>query len=1108
MVTTLFFATITAPTPAAAVITCAGDAGPAIDHTNGGAGYNESIFCVNTKPRTGGPFAIGLGTDGLDRSIYLNSSGDLTATYAAGTSAITAFSYGSDSPLTITSSGDITATSLTDNANGILAYTRDALSPVNINNSGDIAVRGGHYANGIFGRSNGDYSPVNIVNSGDIAVNAPQQAFGIFMRGGPYNGSPISIVNTGDIQASGSFAFGILANTVVTPTDPGGAISVVNSGDIAVTGAVYALGIFAQPAYGPAAGGSNAPLSITNSGDITAIGGVAGGIYATNSGVNSPLSITNSGDITAIGGGRGVGIRASTVLGFSPLTIENSGNIIASGAVVDAIDARTYGPESPVRIVNSGTSATVGSDADNIRATTAGVGSSISIVNSGDIKTTGSHADNIRETTSGAGSPISIVNSGNIATTGFYARGLNGTTDGAGSPISIVNRGTIGTTGTIALGVAGMTNGSGSPLNIVNRGTITTTGSVANAIQGTTDGAGSLLSIVNSGRISTNALGIYAAALGAGSRNLLTNSGSLSAGTTGILAVSFAGTTIVNSGDISASSDFAIGVSGGAANIYNTGTITGFVALDANDKFINQAGGTFEARQTSDFDAYGTGGNDLFRSEAGGLVHTADNANAAETTQFIHLETFQNQGTISTVDGGVGDVFTISNTPGGTDLNFNGSGGSTLAVDAFLGGPGSTADNFVVEGNVSGSTTVAVNNTNTGPGVFNPVGIPVVFVTGNTPTGNEFSLAKPIDTGFFDYDLFFTPTGSGFWSLKSFPGGGAHLLPQLETAAQDIWHEGSSTWFDRTTDLRVLLNGGATTTAYDPGGKSLSAAPSGNVTPAVWARGSGGWLDRNDSASTSAYGRTYNYNLDRNLQTMDFQMGLDLGKRDVLSQGDALVFGVLGGFVQANLDYDHLVRQFDFNGGQVGAYATYLKGGLFVDTLFNAHLYELNPNATVGFPNSLNASTLGVRTDTGYRFGSFSGGAFLEPLATIEVMWANIDGFSLGGNTVSFNDDPNVRGRLGLRAGTTMQAWAGTMMEPFVIGSLWGNLSDNNQATLVSTGNTFRYQDNLQDAWGEVSAGVNFFNFSQTTSVFAKADVSFGDDLTGVGGKAGMRVVW
>jgi len=565
---------------------------------------------------------------------------------------------------------------------------------------------------------------------------------------------------------------------------------------------------------------------------------------------------------------------------------------------------------------------------------------------------------------------------------------------------------------------------------------------------------------------------------------------------------SLGSTTIINSGDIGASSNLAILAQNGAVDIFNTGTITGFVMLDADDTFINQAGGTFEARQTSDFDAYGPGGTDLFVNQKGATVH------ALGTTRFVNLETFRNQGLISTVDGATGDSFTISNTPGGTDLEFVASGNSTVALDAFLSGPkNSKADTFTVEGNVSGTTTVEINNTNAGPGNFNPKGIPVVFVTGNVPSGNAFKLAEPIDTGFFNYDLFFTPTGSGYWSLKSSPGGGAYLLPQLVTAAQDIWHEGSSTWFDRTADLRVLLAGGPSPTAYGYGGKSLGEAQPSNLTPAVWARGSGSWLSHDGSASTSAYGRNYTFNLDRDLETIDFQTGLDLGKRDVLSQGDALVFGVLGGFVHGDLDYDNLARHFNFDGGQIGAYATYLKGGLFVDTLANVHLYSLD-TGTLGFPGSLDASAFGLRTDTGYRFGSFSGGPFLEPLATIEVMWANIDGFSLGGNTVSFGDDPDVRGRVGLRAGTTMQAWTGTIMEPFVIASLWGNFTDDNTATLVSTGRTFHFQDNLEDAWGEISAGANLFNFSQTTSVFAKADVSFGDDLTGVGGKAGMRVAW
>ena len=81
-------------------------------------------------------------------------------------------------------------------------------------------------------------------------------------------------------------------------------------------------------------------------------------------------------------------------------------------------------------------------------------------------------------------------------------------------------------------------------------------------------------------------------------------------------------------------------------------------------------------------------------------------------------------------------------------------------------------------------------------------------------------------------------------------------------------------------------------------------------------------------------------------------------------------------------------------------------------------------------------------------------------------------------------------------------------MEPFVIGSLWGTLSDDNKATLVSTDTSFTLKDDLQDVWGKVSAGVNFFNPSANTSVFTKVDVTFGEDIDGIGGKAGMRVAW
>jgi outer membrane autotransporter protein len=449
----------------------------------------------------------------------------------------------------------------------------------------------------------------------------------------------------------------------------------------------------------------------------------------------------------------------------------------------------------------------------------------------------------------------------------------------------------------------------------------------------------------------------------------------------------------------------------------------------------------FEARGSS---FMGGGG---FFNQQGAIVHTAEDPTVSETTSFTELKLFQNQGLISLQDSGAGDIFQITEGPyaNGYVLSFEASGKSTLAVDTFLGGPGSVSDIFIVDGDVSGKTKVEVNNTNPGPGVFNKQGIPVVFVNGNVK-GNEFFLPNPIDTGFFNYDLFFRPTGSGVFELRSFLGQGAFVLPQLETAMQDMWHQGSDTWFDRSTDLRVLLNGGgAAPLAYGAdAGQAAVPGTGGNMTPAVWVRGAGGFLDRDDSENVSAFGRSYKYNLNRDLETVDFQGGIDLGKRGLLSDNDILVFGALGGFIHSDLDYDAINRLFSFDGGQVGGYATYLRGGLFVDTLVNVHLMEVETR-TLGFPNSLDATTIGVRTDSGYRFGSFNGGAFIEPLATISVNWADINGFSLGGNKVSFDDDPNVRGRLGLRVGTSMPVWTGTTMEPFVIGQPVGQ-SDRRQS--------------------------------------------------------------
>jgi autotransporter family porin len=860
---------------------------------------NSGDVTLNTEES--GTFALGIRTRsfGDDSPISIENSGNISVSADETAFGIRAEAFGVDGPITIENSGDISATSLGGGAAGISAVTLCCYSAIAITNSGNIAVDARGDARGIDAQGIAVFSDVGIKNSGAITASAKYFAYGIYTETNQTD-SDISISNSGavNVSASSGSASGIRARTYgeqssiaiensgpisVTDSNEGigifavtdfcdAPISLVNSGDIMVVADFNARGIFA------ASSGPASPIAIYNTGAITALAyvyEVGDGISARSAGIGSDIAIANKGTVIA----STYAIDAFSL--SSNIAITNSGplyggvdGIFATGvygniAIVNeaSITAASHGIhvgdcEGPflcllgdAAIVNTGS---ISAGQVGILAITfandgshpyvpIGDGGSIYVLNQG---TVAGNFAGIAATVAGNNSTLSIVNEGTVeggATGIFAATGLetfipcgcyygppifNPSGYGNNSPISIVNTGDIEAD---QRGIYALTYGAGSPISIANSGSVTSAGPYSAAIIGITQGDGSNVVIDNSGTVrglGAGGLGIFAIATGAGSTNLITNSGSVYGGFAGIRAISFAGTTIVNSGDISAGSSLAIFTYGAPTTIYNSGHVTGYVALtNSDDAFINQSHGVFETKLVSDFGA----GDDLFRNEQGGTVLAASNAKAIESSSFVGLERFENAGLISLQDGQPGDSFEISNTVGARDLSFVASSGSTLAIDAFLGGPGSTADNLIINGDTSGKTELKVNNTNTGPGTFAQA-IPVIYANGNV-SSDAFFLNQPIDTGFFNYDLFFRPTGSGVFELRSFLGAGAFVLPQLETAAQDIWHEGSDTWFDRSTDLRVLLNGGgAAPLAYGPDG-APGAAPAGNMTPAVWARG-------------------------------------------------------------------------------------------------------------------------------------------------------------------------------------------------------------------------------------------------------------------------------
>lgn len=447
---------------------------------------------------------------------------------------------------------------------------------------------------------------------------------------------------------------------------------------------------------------------------------------------------------------------------------------------------------------------------------------------------------------------------------------------------------------------------------------------------------------------------------------------------------------------------------------------------------------------------------------------------------------------------GVGDVTTMSG-------NFNGGGTSSFGIDAFLGGPGpaSSSDQLFVGGDVTSVTALLVNDTNPGAGSYNPTGIRFAHVDGEAPEGSFFLPGGPIDKGFFDYDILRVETASSDWLLVSAPNDRAAELPALLTGAQTLWYESSGVWLDRTADLRRQLTTcqPVDEAAMAVNGTSPQITPTADVAPechykryGLWFRGYGGQYDRND-------GVEYDQDI------WGGEAGIDFVLSDADSGYGAFIVGLLGGYVTSSMDFDSTSDSADLEGATFGAYATYLSGGWYADLLFKANLLDVDYETSFDDENSddnTDATSLGVRLDTGYRFGMDS--FFLEPQATLAYVNTSMDDFSLLATDVDPEDGESLRGRLGLRAGMSWDS-GNMIFEPFLVGSVWHEFEGDNEVNLTS-GGSVTVSDQAEQTYGEVGGGINVLDADGGMSLFAKVDALVGGDIESISGKVGGRFNW
>jgi outer membrane autotransporter protein len=324
------------------------------------------------------------------------------------------------------------------------------------------------------------------------------------------------------------------------------------------------------------------------------------------------------------------------------------------------------------------------------------------------------------------------------------------------------------------------------------------------------------------------------------------------------------------------------------------------------------------------------------------------------------------------------------------------------------------------------------------------------------------------------------------------------MFPAGFGAGQDLWWQTMGTALDRQADFRALFTGMGVTPVADVPEPVEPTPLSPRITPGFWYKAFGAYVDRNDEQN--------GISLDHNQTTYGGMAGFDFGTQDV---GDAMLFGIFGGYIVSNVDFKASNSKWDYEGPTVGAYATYLNEAFYADLTVKADFLDVDIDpgdfdvtANDSHTDALNA---GGRVDMGYKFGHM---VYLEPQASFGVVYTDVDDVDIFGGTVEFDDQTDVRGRLGLRVGVDDTQLDDTVYSADVTASVWEDFTNDNKVNIIGPGiPDFGASDNPEETYGDLSLGLSASS-PDGWSAFLRGNYLFAEDYEAVQGSAGVRWAW
>jgi outer membrane autotransporter protein len=626
---------------------------------------------------------------------------------------------GSDS-VAVTNDGDI-AVRTYGVGEGFGVYAQGGDGGATVDNAGTIYVRGYDRATGIYATASGD---IDIDSSGavyagylqyDDVGNAFSSSYASAISAmSDTAGSATVVDNSGTLQAvsfNGSSGVEIVAlgdGASATLANSGGVTAVAigrgatatalvasADGDASVDNSAALLAYSAGTAYGAVALAFNGDATVTNAGDINAIGISSGGYasYGLVAGsANGSASIANSGDVYAFNAYISAGLDANSMTGTA---IANSGDVTADAYVAYGI--RASSGLGDVEIDNSGAIAAhySGDYPGYAFGMFAGAtGGDVAIANSGDVSADGGRQGVGIFATSAAGD-VAIANTGDVSAStyfytsvGIFARATYGTA-------TISTSGDVESTAASLYGSAYGVLARGAYLDATNAGDIAATGYV-NGIGTYLDGDFAA-TFQNDGSIEAQggAAGVGALVVSAYGDAGFTNAGDIEA------AGAYLGIGASVSAYATAQPAYGAGYYAATASVANTGSISA-AGQDAEALVVRgpnvvvDNSGSLSAEGDTALGLFARGNFSTEIANSGDIVAHGGSYAVGIWTQFsgsvagYYGSSVDNSGSVSAIadDGvavGVNAVGGALDNSGDISAEAGGAGGYALGVNAAYG---------------------------------------------------------------------------------------------------------------------------------------------------------------------------------------------------------------------------------------------------------------------------------------------------------------------------------------------------------------------------------------------------------------------------------------